>query len=172
MRRFALVAVVLGLGSVVLSANPPSKVLSPNQVYVPPGVTDAYQATFSNNDSLLQQVVVELRLLRADFKSLRADVQALRGSQVMPPAELTLASVMVNRCAKCHKDGVDPETKAPISAKGGGVILVESDNTVSDFTPGYKRAILAKVDQGLMPPRSEQPLSLPEKAVFDVFRPK
>lgn len=99
----------------------------------------AYGPSYNPSDDLLSQILAEI-------KGLRQDVQRLNGQQA--GTEQDALAVIAKRCLSCHQSPAD---------KGDGFVIVRPNGTLEDLSPGYRAAIVRKVQKGEMPPAGKLP---------------
>ena len=140
-----LMVSVLVLVTAVVTVLVTNTVAAPTQIFVP-----AYQVSYSAQEDLLKQILIELKGLRQDIQGLTPNTAPASNG----------ASLLGSRCAGCHQDGV-------AETKGGGFVIVEKNGTLAELSLAEKRRMVRLVTQGKMPPTGA--LSVAEQKAISGF---
>jgi len=122
-----------------------------------------YSVSYSQSQAVQAQQGDEYGSIVEELKNIRAELTALRGGQPgNGSTSLTMATVVANRCVKCHA--------ASVATKAGRIVLQEDDGKSPPFSVQEKKLIKMALTTGFMPPKGEKPLTDAErKAVLDVI---
>lgn len=124
----------------------------------PPPYIQTYSAQFNaGNDSLLREILAELRQMRLELATIRKLQQP---AVVVAPPPASLGQLVKLRCAECH--AWDSAEK-----KGAGFVLLAEEGKVPPLSLAEKRRIARMVSKDEMPPKL--PLTELEKRALEEF---